>query len=84
MLLQTRFIFPINANYCIKNRTFPYEICTFTAWEYLTEVLKVNISSPFLEQLKKLKAKLHCMEKVTSKVFLLKLSDEVTPAYAKD
>jgi len=59
MLLQTRFIFPINANYCIKNRTFPYEICTFTALEYLTEVLKVNISFSFLEQMKKLQAKLH-------------------------
>lgn len=84
MLLQTRFIFPINANYCIKNRTFPYEICTFTASEYLTEVLKVNISFSFLEQLKKLKAKLHQMEKVTSKVFPLKINYELTPAYVKD
>lgn len=50
MLLQTGFIFPINANYCIKNRTF-------TAWEYLTEVPKDNISFSFLEQLKKLKTK---------------------------
>lgn len=59
MLLQTRFIFPINANYRIKNTTFPHEVCTFTASEYLTEVLKVNISFSFLERLKKLEAKLH-------------------------
>lgn len=59
MLLQTRFIFPINANYRIKNTTFPRKICTFTASEYLTAVLKVNISFSFLEQLKKIKAKLH-------------------------
>lgn len=57
MLLQTRFIFPINANYCIKNRTFFYEIRTFTGLECLTEVAKVNTSFSFLEQLKKLKAK---------------------------
>lgn len=59
MLLLTRFIFPINANYRIKTRTFPYETGTFTASEYLTEVLKVNISFSFLEQLKTCKAKLH-------------------------
>lgn len=53
MLLQTRFIFPIKANHHIKNRTFPYEISAFTISEYLTEVLKVNVSFSFLERMKK-------------------------------
>lgn len=75
MLLQTRFIFPINANYRIKNTTFPRKICTFTASEYLTAVLKVNISFSFLEQLKKIKAKLHWMEKVTPNAFPFKINN---------
>lgn len=75
MLLQTRFIFPINANYRIKNTTFPRKICTFTASEYLTVVLKVNISFSFLEQLKKIKAKLHWMEKVTPNAFPFKINN---------
>lgn len=84
MLLQTRFIFPIKANYHIKNRTFPYEISAFTISEYLTEVLKVNVSFSFLERMKKIQAKLHWTEKATSNALLLNINAEATPGYGRD